>query len=509
MKNNIYKDSMKVFIIAFFAKVLGFLKTVIQASFLGASLDTDAFNVANGFVNNILYMLSLAIAVSFVPLYTQHRLKGKEESEKFGTKVITALLIASVGIAFILALLSPVIIHIIAPSYSGEVFDKSVSYFRVLAIGFSFSMGAHIYSSLLNAEKVYGYTSLCSICNSLILVIFIILLSNKIGLWALVISVPVSYMVQWLALYIKGRRFAKISLKYGIKDEAIKNLLLVAAPVLISQATVEINQVIDKALLTTVTTGAVTAVSYAASLYLFATALISTPLSTVMFTELSEAGAKKNYARMGVILTKCYKFIIIVCIPITIIIRMCSTDIVSIVYAHGNYGGDAILNTAIGLSMYGLCLFPVCIKTVLGRAYYALEDTRRPMVIGIIEVVVNITLSVILVKSYGIAGVVGATAIASAMTMVIMVVDFDKKYIKVLDKQNLKSFVKILISIAILLPISIIASKWTINSSFMNFAVKSIIVCASLFIVLLFIKENTLLDTLHLLRLKISKKKPS
>ena len=442
MKNQhrIYIDSAIVILYTLISKAVGFVKSMIQASYLGATIETDAFNVANGFVGNILYMLSLAIAVSLVPQYTQHKLQGGEAARKYGTRVTTALMLASVLIVAFLELVAPVIVRIIAPAYSDDMLSLTIRFFRVLVLGFSFSLGAQIYTNVLNAERAYGYSSLCSIVNSVVLILFILTLSDTLGVWSLVLSIPVSYFVQWLVLYIKGRKFARLSFQFGMRDEAILRLLMIATPVLISQATVEINQVVDKALLTSVDEGALTAVSYAAVLYQFASTMISAPLSSVMFTELSDAGAKHDCDRIKLVLNRCYKVILIICIPVTCVTLLCSSDIVQIVYGHGNYGAAAISNTAIGLFMYGLCVLPVCIKTVLSRAYYSLNDTKRPMVIGVIEVICNIFLSILFVKSYGLAGVVGATAIASYVAILIMLIDFNIKHIKVVDKQSIHSF---------------------------------------------------------------------
>lgn len=504
-QNKIFKDSAIVLLLTLFSKGVGFVKSIFQASYLGATIETDAFNVSNGFVGNVLYMLTLSIAVAFVPQYTQHKLQGEENAKKYGTRVITALMLASILLVALLELAAPLIVRIIAPAYSGETLDLTIRFFRVLVLGFSFSLGANIYTNLLNSERIYGYSSLCSIINSIVLIIFILTLSNTIGVWCLVLSVPASYFVQWLFLYFKGRRFARLSFQYGIRDEAIIRLLVIATPVLVSQATVEINQVVDKALLTSVGAGALTAVSYAAVLYQFASTLISAPLSSVMFTELSDAGAKNEGDRIKLILNRCYRIVLIVCIPVTCVTLLCSSDIVQIVYGHGNYDSTAISNTAIGLFMYGLCVFPVCIKTVLSRAYYSLNDTKRPMVIGVIEVICNISLSILFVKPFGLAGVVGATAIASYLAIVIMLFDFNTKHIKVIDKQSIKTYYKIIFSLLVCIIVAILLSKIPIHNFYFSFCLKTLAIIISHFFLLVVIRETSTIGILKFATAKLKK----
>ena len=494
MKRDILKATVTVFVLTLIAKAIAFGKSVLQASYFGATIETDAFNLSSGFVNNILYMITTALAVSFVPIYVQRKKKGEEEGKRFATISVTVLFFAAIITSVIMMLLAPLIIKVIAPLYEGEIFNMTVNYFRVLCTGISFSLITQLFTNLLNAEKKYGFSSLTSIINSLTLIIMIVAFANTLGVWTLVISVPVSFIVQWFALSWKSRKYAKISLCYGIKDKALIQLLLQATPILISQATVEINQVIDRALLTTIGTGIVTSVSYSAVLYLFASALISTPLSTVMFTELSEAAAEKNVEKMSGILSSCYRVLFLLCIPIVIVIIFCSHNIVTIVYGHGRFTEIAIAQCAIGLATYGFCLLPVGIKTVLSRAYYSLNDTKRPMIIGIFEVILNIGLSIALVRPFGIAGVVGATAIASVVFIIIMLIDFNKKYYKVLNRKEIISYWKKILSGVIILVIFLFVKDITVVNALVSFAIKTVIAFASYFMILLLLKDTTMIN---------------
>lgn len=491
MKRSVLKATALVFVLSLAAKIIGFVKSIVQASYFGTTIGTDAFNVASGFVSNVLYMFATALAVAFVPLYIQRKLKKDEK--QFATRTITALVLLSIGITIVLILCAPWIVKLIAPSYTGKELALTIRFFRVLVLGFTFALTTHLYTNLLNAEKVYGFSTFCAIINSVVLIAFIILFSESWGVWALVISMPVSFFLQWLLLYLKGKKYAKISFRYGIWERGIKVLAVQAFPILISQATVEINQVVDRALLTSVGTGALTAVAYSAVLYQFVTSLVSAPLSTVMFTELSEAGALNYYDGIKNVLNNCYKLLLLVCVPIVLIMFFIPNDIVSIVYGHGRFDSAAVANCALGLKMYGLCLLPVCIKTVLSRAYYAINNTRRPMVIGVLEVALNIGLSILLVRYYGILGVVGATAIASFVFIIVMLIDYNYKYIKVLSKQTILQYWKIGVATIILIAAMILLKNVFFYNSLINFILQSVIAFLVYWAILLVLKENSLI----------------
>lgn len=485
------KDTLLVFALSFVSKIFGLIKSIIQASIFGSTFETDAFNVANEFVSNVLFMLATVIAVVFVPAYIQKRETG--EAKPFASKSITGLLIVAIFLTIALLLVAPLIVRIIAPSYQGRTYDLTVNYFRILTLCFVFALITQLYSNLMNANKVYGYSAFCSIINSLVLIAFIMIFAPNFGVWALVVAVPVSYFFQFVILFIKGRKYARITLKEGIWDNSIRQIISRAIPVLVGQASVEINQVVDRALFTSLGEGVLTALTYSIVLYQFVSALITAPLSTVMFTELSEAGANMDIDGIRNILNTCFKLIAFICVPIVLTILFTSVNVVSIIYGHGKFDYNAVHNCATGLRIYCLCLLPVCFKTVLSRAYYAINDTRRPMMIGMMQVTLNILLSILLIRWFGIVGVAGATAIASVVFIIVMLIDYSKKYINVSLKSVVFSYWKIGISGLITGVVLFLINDVFIISNLLDFVCKTVI-GFTLYLLILFVTKEPVLD---------------
>ena len=442
-RKSILKATALVVGLTLVSKALGFLKSIIQASYFGATIYTDAYNIANGFVSNILFMLVTAISVSFVPLYIQSKQANREK--EFATKAITFLTIVSA----LLIVAAPLIIRILVPSYSPEQQLITINYFRVLVLGLIFALNAYMFTSVLNAEKIYGYSAVGSVVNSLTLIVFTFLFAKTLGVWVLVISMSLSYFIQWMILYIRGRRYASISLKYGLYDEKIRLLLLAVGE------------------------GVVTAVSYSAILNEFVIQLMGQPIQTVLFTELSEAGAAKDTKRISSLISNSYKIILIIGIPIVVVMLFGSYDIVRIVYGHGKFSAEAVKNCAVGLQMYSLCLLPVSVKKVLTKAYYAQNETRRPMIIGVFEVMLNIGLSIWWVRYWGVYGVVGATAAASFTFIIVMLADYNRKYDCVLSIKEIVSYWNIIVGTIIVMITMRYFSMLPINSALLSFVCKT------------------------------------
>ena len=503
-QNNILSASLVVFFLTFLSKILGFVRSILQASIYGVSAQTDAYNIAYGFESNILYMFAVSISVTLIPFYFKNKNESIEKAKQFATKAITGLFILGCLFSAFLVAGSSSIVKIIAPSYDGDILQQTISYLQVLCLGFVFALVANLYTHVLNAERKYFISTVTLLINSSVIIIFMLIFNSAFGIWALVLSVPVAHVFQCVFLYIIGNQYAKISFRYGLKDESFKSMMVQAIPVLLSQATIEINQMVDKALLTGLEVGTLTAVSYAAVLYNFVGTLVSAPIYSVVFTELSDAGSINDYNKVADLCKIACKLIAFICVPIIVTICFCATEIVSIVFGHGEYTEMAINQSAIALKMYSMCLLPGTLKALLNRAFYAKNDTKRPMAIGFIEVALNIALSIMLVRDYGIVGVVGATAIATLIATIMRIFVFERKHICLFNKKDFSSFFKISLSTYLAGTLGRVLSAYTMGNIYINLIAKMMLICAVFFCCLWILHEETFIMTTMQLVQKIS-----
>lgn len=428
MKKTIFKATVLMFILSLIGKLIGFLRSMIIASSFGADNMTDAYYLAYGVNSNILYAITMSVSVAFLPMYIKKKEeKGAGESYCFSTRVVMELGIVALLLTAIIMVFAPFLVKIMASSYSQEEMATTVLFLRVMSVGIVFSLMANLFQTVLNAEKVYEYAAFSSIVNSLVLIGVVLLFQGKMGIMSLVIATPLSYLLQFLFLKLRSRPYIGISVKYGIWEPGVKNLVSQAFPVLISNTTIEINQLIDRMLLVSIEEGAVTTLSYSGVLFQFAASVISIPFSTVSFTELSLAYTQKNREKVRNIINKTIRLMIMICIPVVFVMFMKAETIVYIVYGRGKFSEQAVLQTACGLAFYAFCLIPECIKQIITKAFYSVQETRAPMILGVLEVVVNIISSIFFSRYYGIAGVVIGTAFASTLFCIVLVLVFSWK----------------------------------------------------------------------------------
>lgn len=444
-KKAILSSAVLLFVLSLVNKGLGFIKSMTIASVFGATIQTDAYYVAEGLMQNALIPISEAVAVSFLPIYITIKEKNKEEAHKFTSRTITDIFLLALVLSGILYVVAPVLLKLMLPSYTADQVAMSVYYFRILIWGMCFYMSNQLLQSLLNAEKQYGFSSFTAMMNNLILTAAVLLMGHRFGLSAMAMAVPFSYIAQYLFLQIRSRDYGRLTIRYGWRDFRIWKLCLQAAPIFFGNAICELNQLVDKSLLSGMETGSVTAVSYASVLYQFASNLISIPMTTIIYTELAESFAAGKKKEGGAKLEKGIHISLFFCIPLSLFVMIAANLVVEITYGRGAFDAQAVAMTSEGLRYYGLCFLAYCLNALLFRACYSLNDTMLPMKVGLGTVSLNIVLSIILAHFMGLKGVVLATAIANTLTCLVTLYIFNRTKLTI----HLRRFIRPVLTIGV------------------------------------------------------------
>lgn len=490
---SIISSTVLIFVLSILAKLVGFVRSMLMASYFGAGLESDAFYLAQSLVSNVLYMITASIGVSFLPVYVRIReQKGRDEAREYTGETILLMSLFALALMFIVIAAAPLIIRLMAPEYEDAQRDDTILYLRIMALGIVFSLLTNIFTNLLNAEKTYGYSSILSILNTILLIVLLLVFGKRYGIMVAVIAVPLGGLLQFLVASLRSKKFFSARIKKNPWNPNTKILIVQALPILFSNATVEINQFVDKLLLVRIEDGAVTAVHYAGVLFQFASNLLSIPISTVMFTEFSEMVSKNDEEGIRRRLREAFHVILLLGIPVTIVMLFFTQPIIRIVYERGNYTEAAVLKTAAGLFFYAFCVIPTCLNQTLTKAFYAMEDTKTPMILSVLAVILNIGSSILLSIFMGLSGVVAGTAVSGITFAVVRLIVFSKKKISLHFHEDLGAYLKVL---AAGVPAGLAAFflGGQTKLSFFLFVLYVAIVFAVFFLLLLILKDRYVL----------------
>ena len=249
---------------------------------------------------------------------------------------------------------------------------------------------------------------------------------------------------------VKKKGF-KYKFGFDFKDEGIRKVVKLAIPILISTWVQPINNLVNLRLASGLENGeAVSAIEYSYNLYLIIVGVFSYTLSNIIFPELSKLTADNNKTEIKKILNNSTKISLLFIIPMSVGIALISGDIIKIIYERGEFTAHSTLLTSQALLYYAIGMIGYGLMEVLNKAFYAMQDSKTPMKISIVAIALNLLLSISLVKVMGYTGLPLAASITSIIIGILMIIVINKKIPGIVERDDAKELIKILISATVM-----------------------------------------------------------
>ncbi|MFR1077439.1 MAG: murein biosynthesis integral membrane protein MurJ, partial [Romboutsia timonensis] len=196
----------------------------------------------------------------------------------------------------------------------------------------------------------------------------------------------------------------------------------------------------------TLVEGSISALNYANKLNGFVMALFIASIAAVIYPMLSKLSSEDDKDKFTASVVRSINSVILLVIPISVGAIVLSTPIIKLLFQRGEFDARATSMTAIALIMYSIGMVAFGLRDILGKVFYALQDTKTPMKNGVIAMVMNIVLNIILVKYLQLAGLALATSI-SAIVCIFLLFGSLKKQIGYFGQDKIiKTTIKSIIS---------------------------------------------------------------
>lgn len=419
--NTIIGSALLVMIVSLASKLLGFVRQMVIAASYGSNTNTDIFFVSSEFMLGLSGALLASLTTALVTIYIDTATKkDRASANAIASKMLTLFLLASGAFILIINLFAPQIAKILAPSYTATALTRLVTYLRFFSAVFIFTAFQSIYAAVLNANNSFVPGKLYGIVYNPTAIIFVLLFSQRLGTGALVLAFLVGNIGQTLLLKRISKNIFSFHPSVDFKDGAIKNLVLLSLPLLISNIFMQLNGIVDKSICSILGEGIASNYSYAYTLEQFVTATITVTLSIVLLSRYATYVAQNNTQMVIKTFRDSLCGLILLLAPITVVAGAMSYEIVSIVYLRGQFDTTAALFTSHALIGFCIGFIPVAIREMYIRLHLAYQDTKTPMRANIAAVILNAVLSIILAKYFGIIGISFATSISVILTVIIL-----------------------------------------------------------------------------------------
>lgn len=425
--SSLIKSTFIIMIVSLISRALGFIRDMLIAKNFGAGMYTDAYNIAVTIPETIFTLVGLAISTAFLPTLSKIKAKnGKKDMYRFANNVINILFIVSLILFIVTSIFSKELVFILAKGFSDEAALLAIKLTRITLVNLLFLSVNACFTSLLQVNEDFVVPSILGLFFNLPMITYLLIfrnfdivgltISNVIGnLFRVIVQVP--------SLIKHGYKY---EFAINLKDERLKAILILIIPVIIGAGANSLNMVVDKNIASSLEVGSVSALDFAQKLIFFINSIITTSIASVVYPLM--ANMRNNDDKNGFveILKKSIVYLAILLIPITVGIVVFDRDIVKIIYERGAFTEYAVNLTTLALLGYGFGIFFTGIRDILNSTLFSMGKTKVTTINGIIGVFINIVLSIILSKYIGIMGIAIASAIAMAVTSILLFISIIK-----------------------------------------------------------------------------------
>lgn len=502
MKKNIFRVSLIFTIIALIGRIFGLIRDMILARQLGANNITDAYNVALSIPNMVFSICAAAILITFIPNFLEIKKKyGLDEAYKFTNKFTTVLL----AIAFVFYVISMIftgtLVKILAPSFNPQTKYVAINLTRIMLVNLFFMVISSVISSILRTEEKYITTSIMPMMTSVILIVFLVI-SKSTNIYLITFITSIGFCLQFVVLLpeLKECKFKYKIVIDGYNDR-IKNILKSILPIMFGFAISQISLLIDKNIASSFHQGTITSLELANKVSSMIYGILSGTILTIFFPIMSQKYVNNEIEDWLNIVVKVIVFATMFLIPTVIGVILFKNEIIIILFKRGKFDDLATATTVFALSGIIVQLPFLAIRDIVGQAFYSIKDVLSPVINGTLAVILNIILTILLSKFYGVFGITFATSISIFISSIYMLYQLKRKYINLDIRYIVIAFIKILTA-SMIMGIIVFISKMQLENFIYN-SFLTMLICGLIGVVieymllsLLKVKEIQMLNSL-------------
>ncbi len=422
------RAAILILILTFLSKAIGFLRDIVLSWLYGAGGVSDAYLVSYTIPGVVFALIGIGIATSYVPLYHEIDTNaGDREAVGFTNRVINILmLLGAVIISLCLVFIRP-IVGIIASGFDGETLRMAVDFTRITIFGVFFSMAIYILTGYLNVKGRFLVPVSVGILFNAVITLSIVL-SKSAGIYLLPAGLIAALAIQLLVLFLASKRHGfhyRPTVRF--KDGHVGRLAYLSIPVIIGASVNQLNVLIDRTLASRIAVGGISALSYSNKLVYFTQGLFVTSLTTVMFVAITRMVAAGDLDGTKKTLRETINGVNLFLVPVTVGAIVFAKPVVQLLFGRGSFDERAVAMTSSALLFYAIGMLGLGLRDVLSRVFYAMQDTRTPMVNAAYGVAINIVLNLVLSRFMGIGGLALATSVAALVTSGLMFISLRKR----------------------------------------------------------------------------------
>jgi putative peptidoglycan lipid II flippase len=415
------------------SRIMGFVRDIMIAAFIGVGPVAEAFLVAFALPNMFRrFFAEGAFNTAFVPLFSK-KLEAGDDPVTFARDAFSGLASVLILLTLLAQLAMPWFVLAMAGGFAGDVrLELAVDMGRVAFGYILFISLAALLSGVLNATGRFAAAAAAPIFLNVILIALLLLAESGLvsgltfdvtsdgtddltGLhhgtllvWGVLLAGMVQLAVVWVAAARAGFRLIP---RLPRLTPDMKRLAVIMLPAMLAGGVVQINLLVGRQV-ASFFDGAIAWLSFADRIYQLPLGVVGIAIGVVLLPDLSRRLRADDTEGGQYALSRAGEIALALTVPAAAALMVIPGPIVSVLFERGAFSADDTANTALALAAYGAGLPAFVLQKVLQPLYFAREDTRSPFRYALVAMAVNAVIAVGLAATIGFVGAAIGTTVA-------------------------------------------------------------------------------------------------
>ncbi|MET9021889.1 murein biosynthesis integral membrane protein MurJ [Actinopolymorpha sp. NPDC004070] len=404
------------------SQVLGFARDAVMAAVFGTSSSVDAFLVAQGLMNLVLGLITGAMSRAIIPTVSRAAdasdSRGARQTVRVAMTVTTLVLL--VGSVLMYAGTRPVL-TILASGFDAATMDEGVRLTRIVLLATFFIAATNLLAGAAQAHGRFFWAGLQGVPFNVVMIAAAALFGARYGGAALAVGFVVGSAVR-LAFQLPAVRGIGLSLRPSlrIRDPGFREMLVLMPPLVVGNALLNFNTIVDRAVGSTQGAGTIAALSYGWRVVTLAQVVVVTAFTTTLFPAFSTLGTPERREHLRRATDRVLGVAIVLVGPVVILLAVAARPVVVLLFARGNFDQRAVSLTTVAVATYSISLAAISVREVVARTCLAVGDSRTPVWTGVCAMGVNVVGDITLGLRFGVTGLAFSTSASMVLAATVL-----------------------------------------------------------------------------------------
>lgn len=459
-EDSVARSAMVVMLSMIVSRLLGYVRDVIIYAQIGQNNFTDAYNAAFK-IPDAIYMILVggALSAAFIPVVSSYIARGqKDEIWKFTSVVINVISLLLLILTTVAFLFAPQLIGIYVSGFDSATLELTVTLTRVMLFQAILMALAGICQGILQSYKVFTPTAVGSVIYNVGIIAVGAAFSGLIerhfpgyGITAFSLGVVAgafgNFLIQAQALRRVGMRYY---FSFDVHNEGFRRMIGLMLPVLLSLGATQINLFVNTSLASSLESGLLSALNTAQRLMQLPITIFAVSIAMAVFPTLSREAAARDLDSFRKDFSYGIRSILFLMLPFSALLVVLGVPFIRFCFEMGKFTPANTANVAFALYFYCIGIFAYGCIQILNRAFYAFQDTKKPVIVAVTGVAINLLLSITLVQYMQHGGLALAYSTAGICNVIFLFILLRKKMGHIGLREILVSVGKTLIATAAL-----------------------------------------------------------